>query len=342
MATQNSPGTECNPQVPRPVQAAGNLPSFPDLSNLGKYQHFLFPSISGGYLGVTAPTVLWSLFASGLIWVVIGLLALRFDVSETLNPVDMLISQLIVFAMSMSVAINTVVAHYMREKDGRVWKIMPFIPAASALLLCAGLLILIWEIWSDGPGGLDEKVMFMLIGLGSCLAHIGLLSLADVGRAVIYRVPRWVAIALTAIIAFEVLDALWITTSGITGEGFSRAFWQALIVCVSYLVMIAFMSQAKSRGARNGVLIGYFCLGVVGFLTAVSLLWGAFDAGVARFTYGAVIVVAITSIGLLLIHYFHANPPTVPQASAFSVFNGGEEDARTGPGEPMEDERTGE
>ena len=342
MVTGNSPGTECGPQVPRPAQVAGNPSSFPDLSNLGRYQHFLFPSISGGYLGVTAPTVLWSLFASGLIWVVIGLLALRFDVSETLNPVDMLISQLVVFAMSMSVAINTVVTHYMREKGGQIWKIMPLIPVASALSLCGGLLILIWEIWSDGPGGLDEKIMFMLIGLGSCLTHIGLLSLADVGRAVIYRVPRWVAIALTAIIAFEVLDALWITTTGITGEGFSRAFWQALIVCVSYLVMIAFMAQAKSKGARNAVLIAYFCLGVVGFLTAVWLLWGAFDAGIARFIYGAVIVVAVTSIGLLLIHYFHANPPAVPQTSESSGLNRGEEDAVTGQGETMEDGRGGE
>jgi len=342
MATGNSPGTECDPQVPRHGQAAGNLPSFPDLSNLGRYQHFLFPNISGGYLGVTSPTVLWPLFASGLIWVAIDLFALRFDVSETLNPVDMLISQLIVFAMSMSVAINAVVMHYMREKDGRVWKIMPFIPLASALSLCTGLLILIWETWSDGPGGLDEKIMFMLIGLGACLAHIGLLSLADVGRAVIYRFPRWVAIALTAIIAFEILDALWITTSGITGEGFSRAFWQALIVCVTYLVMIAFMAQAKSRGARNGVLIAYFCLGVVGFLTAVSLLWGAFDAGIARFTYGAVIVVAITSIGLLLIHYFHANPPTVPRTPVSSGLNRGEEDAMAGMGERMEDDRAGQ
>ncbi len=242
MTAGNSPGTECGPQVPRPEQPEANLHSFPDLSALGRYQHFLFPNISGGFLGVTAPTVLWSLFASGLIWIVIGLLALRFDVSETLNPVDMLISQLIVFAMSVSVAVNGAIMHYMGEKDGRIWKIMPFIPVASALLLCAGLLILIWQMWSDGPGGLEEKVLFMLIGLGLCLTHIGLLSLADIGPTVIYRIARWVAIALTAIIAFEILDALWITTSGITGEGFSRAFWQALIVCASYLVIIAFMS----------------------------------------------------------------------------------------------------
>lgn len=119
MTSGNSPGSECGPQAPPLTHATASGPSFPDLSTLGRYQHFLFPNISGGYLGVTAPTVLWSLFASGLIWVVFGLLALRFDVSETLNPVHMLVSQLIVFAMSMSVAINAVVVHHMREKDGR-------------------------------------------------------------------------------------------------------------------------------------------------------------------------------------------------------------------------------
>lgn len=219
---------------------------------------------------------------------------------------------------------------------------MPSMPVASALLLCAGLLILIWQIWSDGPAGLDRKVMFMLIGLGSCFTHIGLLSLADVGPVVSYRVARWAVIVLTVIIAFEILDALWITTSGITGEGFSRAFWQGLIVCATYLVIIALMSKTKSKSARRGVLLAYFLLGVAGFLMAIWFLWEAFDAGIARFTYGAVIVVAITSIGLLLVHHFHANPPITSVPLTSDSLNQGEDNTRVDQGQQTEDRSGGE
>ncbi len=299
----------CGAQLPCSPEPGANPSASQDRTTLGSYQRFLFPDMSGGFTGVTAPVAIWSLAIASLIWVVIGLLALRFDLSGTLELVDVLVSQLLVFGMAMSVAVNGVVVYYMRGKDGRFWMIAPSIPVAAALLLCGGLPILIYQVWYDSTGGLIEKIMFMLIGLGSCLTHIGLLSLADVGPIMMYRVARWVAIGLTAIIAFEIVDALWITTSGITGEGFSRAFWQALIVCASYLLIVGLMSPVKNRRVRNGALVAYFGVGLAGFLIAMSILWDNFDAGIARFTYGAVIAVAIASIGLLLVHHFHKNPP---------------------------------
>ena len=47
--------------------------------------------------------------------------------------------------------------------------------------------------------------------------------------------------------------------------------------------------------------------GVLGFTIAVGSLWDTFPPGAIRFIHGGIVIVAVTTIGFLLVQHFHRN-----------------------------------
>ena len=281
----------------------------------GRYQRILRVDPSGGFLAVVAPILIWSGAVSVLTWAIIGLLSLRFDLGFIDLP-DLLFSMLIVVGIMVSVAANSYLVYSHRSRDGALWQALSYLPMLWAALLSTGLTIMIWQVWSDFAGGPNElrRVMFSLIGIGLCGTYAGYLSLVVVGPDRIYHVVRRVIYVLTAIIAVEILDALWWATGHLSGKEigahFIRAGWTAAICVVVFAVIAVLMAQVRARKQRIAVLVTYLVLGLTGFTIAVWTLWGTFDAGALRFIHGGIVIVSITTIGLLLVQHFHKHKDT--------------------------------
>ena len=276
------------------------------------YRRFLKIDTSGGFLEIVAPILIWSAAVGVLTWATIGLLSLRFDLAF-INLADLLFSMLIIVGVMLSVAANSYLVHSHQGRDGALWPALSYLPMIWAALLSVGLLIMIWQVWTDFAGGPNElrRAMFSLIGVGLCGTYAGFLSLVVIGPDRIYHVVRRVVYVLTAIIAVEILDALWWAAGHLSGAEigvhFIRAGWTAAICVVVYAIIAVFTAQVKARKQRIAVLVTYLVLGLTGFTIAVWSLWGTFPAGAIRFIHGGIVIVSITTIGLLLVQHFHRN-----------------------------------
>ena len=70
------------------------------------------------------------------------------------------------------------------------------------------------------------------------------------------------------------------------------------------------MAQVRTSKQRIAVLVTYLVLGLTGFTIAVWSLWDTFPPGALRFIHGGIVIVSITTIGLLLVQHFHRNKDT--------------------------------
>ncbi len=281
----------------------------------GRYRRFLKIDTSGGFLEIVAPILIWSAAVGVLTWAIIGLLSLRFDLGFIDLP-DLLFSMLIIVGIMLSVAANSYLIYSYRGRSGPLWQALSYLPTIWAALLSVGLLIMIWQVWTDFAGGPNElrRAMFSLIGIGLCGTYAGYLSLVVIGPDRIYHVIRRVMYVLTAIIAVEILDALWWAAGHLSGAEigvhFIRAGWTAAICVFVYAIIAVFMAQVRTSKQRIAVLVTYLVLGLTGFTIAVWSLWGTFPAGAIRFVHGGIVIVSITTIGLLLVQHFHRNKDT--------------------------------
>ena len=281
----------------------------------GSYRRFLRIDTSSGFLAVVTPILIWSAAVGVLTWTIIGLLSLRFDLGF-INLPDLLFSMLIIVGVMLSVAANSYLVYSYRGRDGALWPALSFLPPIWAVLLTVGLLIMIWQVWTDFAGGPNElrRAMFSLIGIGLCGTYAGFLSLIVVGPDRIYLVVRRVIYVLTAIIAVEILDALWWAAGDLSGREigvhFIRAGWTAATCVVIYAIIAVFTAQVKARKQRIAVLVTYLVLGLTGFTIAVWSLWDTFPPGALRFIHGGIVIVSITTIGLVLVQHFHRNKGT--------------------------------
>ncbi len=276
------------------------------------YRRFLKVDSSRGFLAVVAPILIWSAAVGVLTWTIIGLLSLRFDLGF-INLPDLLFSMLIIVGIMLSVAANSYLVYSHRSRDGALWQALSYLPTVWAALLSVGLLIMIWQVWTDFAGGPNElrRAMFSLIGVGLCGTYAGYLSLVVVGPDLIYLVVRRVMYVLTAIIAVEILDALWWAAGDLSGREigvhFIRAGSTAATCVIVYAIIAVFTAQVRARKQRIAVLVTYLVLGLTGFTIAVWSLWDTFPPGALRFIHGGIVIVSITTIGLLLVQHFHRN-----------------------------------
>ena len=206
-----------------------------------------------------------------------------------------------------------------RARDESIQRALTYTPVVWGSLTCVGLVIIIPQMWADftlGPDAL-RRSMVSLIGVGLCGTYGGYVTLIAMAPKRIYGFIRMMIYLVLIVVALEILDAIWLVGRELTGEElleqFVNAGWAALAVLVIYSVIAGSLAQMDT-GNFAGVLFSYGSLGIVGFTVAVWFLWRFLEAGPIRLTFGGVVLVAITTIGLLLVQYVHGkygldNPP---------------------------------
>ena len=278
------------------------------------------------------PVLIWYGAAVALVWTVIGLLSLRFDIGAHIELPNLLFSMLIMVGIVLTTTANYYLVHSCRERSGPRWHTFSYLPFIWGASIGAGLLIMILQVWTDFAWGPDDlrMTMFSLIGVGLCGTYGGYLALIVVGRERIFEITRVVAYILLAIIAVEILEATWLGSQNMAGqemmEHFITAGWTTTVVVVVYSTLAVFMAQTGDRKVPITVLVVYAVLGLVGFTIAVGALWDSFPAGAIRFVHGGIVFVSITTIGLLLVQHFHekfSDGPNLPSGGAGSVEQSG-------------------
>ena len=280
------------------------------------YQRFLTVDASGGFLATVGPVLIWSGTVGVLTWAIIGLLSLRFEIGAIIDLPDLLLSMLIVVGIALSSAANYYLTRSYRRRNGQIWHAISYLPFIWGSLVCAGLLIMVLQVWTDFMLGPDSvrKSMLSLIGVGVCGSYAGYLGVVVVGHERIYRVARVVAILLLAFIAAEILDAIWLASRDLAGHELMSDFievgWTAAAVVVVYAAIAAVSASAKTKKARIRYLVTYLALGLVGFTIAVWTLWNELVAGAVRFIHGGILLAVITTIGLLLVQHYYKTKDT--------------------------------
>ena len=274
-------------------------------------RRYLKVDTAGGVLTVVAPILIWSAAVGIVSWILIGLVSLRFHLGF-IDLGDLLLSQLIIVGIVLSVTANAYVIRRYRGRGEALWNVLSSLPVLWAAFLSIGLTIMLYQVWTDFQGGTYDlrRLMFSLIGVGICGTYTGYLSLVVFGPVGTYKVVRWAVYVLTAVIAVEILDALWLAGENLTQaeiwEHFVLAGWAVLVCCVVYAVIAIILSQIMAGNRLFGILVTYLVLGLAGFTIGLLALWDGFpEAGPVRFVYGGVMVVSITTIGLLLVQHFH-------------------------------------
>ena len=274
-------------------------------------RRYLKVDTAGGVLTVVAPILIWSVAVGVVSWILIGLVSLRFHLGF-IDLGDLLLSQLIIVGIVLSVTANAYVIRRYRGRGEALWNVLSSLPVLWAAFLSIGLTIMLYQVWTDFQGGTYDlrRLMFSLIGVGICGTYTGYLSLVVFGPVGTYKVVRWAVYVLTAVIAVEILDALWLAGENLTQsaiwEHFVLAGWAILVCCVVYAVIAIILSQIMAGNRLFGVLVTYLVLGLAGFTIGLLALWDGFpEAGPVRFVYGGAMVVSITTIGLLLVQHFH-------------------------------------
>ncbi len=284
-----------------------------------RYSRLLRVDASGGLMGVVTPLCIWIAAVGILAWAVLGLISLRFDLSF-LNLEDLFFTMLIIIGIMLSVVANVYLIISCRDRAGALWQFLSFLPILWLAFLCVGLTIMIGQVWTDFAGGPNElrRAMFSLVGVGICGTYGGYLSLAAIGSHRVYQAVRWVTYVLIALVAVEILDALWWGARDVTGiemwEHFLRAGYTAVLCAIVYAIIAFLIAQARSKKSQSGMLIAYLVLGAFGFTIAVAALWDTFPPGAIRFVHGAIVLVVIATMGLLVVQHYEkrivaANPP---------------------------------
>lgn len=312
-------------EVAETAKASGTQARQPDgaaaqAKDWSKYSRLLRVDSSGGLMGIVTPLCIWIAAVGILAWAVLGLISLRFDLSF-LNLEDLFFTMLIIIGIMLSVVANIYLILSYRDRAGALWQALSFLPVLWLAFLCVGLTIMIGQVWTDFAGGPNElrRAMFSLVGVGICGTYGGYLTLAAIGSHRIYHVVRRVVYVLIALVAVEILDALWWGARDLSGiemwEHFWRAGYTAVLCAIVYAIIGFLMAQARSRKSQTGMLIAYLVLGAFGFTIAVAALWDTFPPGAIRFVHGAIVLVVIATMGLLVVRHYEkrklaANSPT--------------------------------
>ena len=278
------------------------------------------------------------------IWVAIGLISLRFNLTTNLQ--DVVYTQLIILGCLLIAFANTYVMQsggFNRDGSGQVWRVVSYCPVASTVTAIMGMVMLIWPVWTSfssvEPNQLLQ-VMFSLITIGLCGTFAGFVSLADVAR--IYRSLSWALYVLIALLAVEIMDGLWRferLQADVTGEQFLHIGFSVAITAVVYAVIAFVIKDVGTERHRIIALIGYFLAGIIGFTLGVWTLWDNLEAGPHRFVLGVAILLAIGTVGLTLLHYHNHRPPGLssqPKSPADTVQSEEQEDTVPNPGDPYD------
>ena len=250
-----------------------------------------------------------------LLWVVIGLISLRFDIATLPTLLNLLWSQLIIFGIMAAIFTNTYVMRAYEERDIGGPPLLRYLPTIWAALMSVGMTMLIVQIWTDYKTGPNFalKIMYSLICVGSCGTYGGLISLVRIEPNPVYAALRYAMYALAFLVGVETLDALWTVAYLSSDDTGARFGWIALTVGIVAAVfgIVGLVVHETSHKTEKGRVIGmisYAALGLVGFSIAVFILWDALDAGAMRFVLGAATVLTIATIALWMLRTFYANP----------------------------------
>ena len=264
---------------------------------------------SRGVLSLTTTVFRWAIVVSVVMWVVMGLVSLRFDLSG--NFLDILYSQLIIAGIIALAIANIYITDMGGFGSHRGYKVSILAPILSGSSASIGLLLLLWYVWTDFNVGPNElmKVTYSLLGLGLCGTFAGLVTLASIPRNL--RVLQWATYLLTAIVAGETLDALWsvkVLSIETAGREFAVVGIVVAITFGVYMILGLIARGASSEKARMYNLYIYTILGLIGYGIALFYLWDNLDAGPVRFVYGASVVLTIVAVAIALLHYYVQNP----------------------------------
>ena len=295
-------------------------------------QRFQSISESNRFLATAGPVLIWYGAAVALVWTVIGLLSLRFDIGAHIELPNLLFSMLIMVGIVLTTTANYYLVHSYRERSGPRWHTFSYLPFIWGASIGAGLLIMILQVWTDFAWGPDDlrMTMFSLIGVGLCGTYGGYLALIVVGRERIFEITRVVAYILLAIIAVEILEATWMGSQNMTGqemmEHFITAGWTATVVVVVYSTLAAFLAQTGDRKGSN------HCSGCVRSAWASGVYYrrrrlvGQFPRGCNTVCPRRDSLRVHHYIGLLLVQHFHekfSDGPNLPSGGAGSVEQSG-------------------
>ena len=251
-----------------------------------------------------------------LIWSSIGLLSLRFDISAHIELPNLLFSMLLLVGMVLSFTANYYLVGRYRERNRPLWHALSYLPFIWGTLISAGLFIMILQVWTDFSWGSEDirRTMSSLIGVGVCGTYGGYLAIVVVGPERIYEVIRSVLYVVLAIIAAQILDAIWPIWPGDQGlsgqemvERFGNVGGTAISVAVVYAIIALVLPQANDKKALITVVGTYVSLGLIGFTLAVAFLTNSLPAGAIRFVHGGAVFVTITTIGLLLVQHIYTS-----------------------------------
>ena len=140
------------------------------------YDKFRFDR-SKSLLSLTTIVFRWVLVISVVMWVAMGLVSLRFDLS--VNFEDIFYSQLIIAGI-IAVAMANLYVMEMGGFGGSRWAPYSVLaPTLSGILSGAGLLLLLWYVWTDFTVGPNElmKTTYSLLGVGLCGTFAGFVTL---------------------------------------------------------------------------------------------------------------------------------------------------------------------
>jgi len=249
-----------------------------------------------------------------LLWVVIGLISLRFDIATLPTLINLLWSQLIIFGIMAAIFTNAYVMRTHEERGTGGHPLLRYLPTIWAALMSVGMAMLIVQIWTDYKTGPNFalKIMYSLICVGSCGTYGGLVSLVRIEPNPVYATLRYAMYALAFLVGVETLDALWTVAYLSSDDTGARFGWIALTVGIvagvfGIVGLVVYETSHKTEKGRTIGMIAYAALGMVGFSVAVFALWGALDAGAMRFVLGAATVLTIATIALWMLRNFYIN-----------------------------------
>ena len=252
---------------------------------------------------ILSKALAWAVTLSAAAWVVIGLVSLRFELGGGLD--DVFYTQLIIAGIFCIGIANAFVmgAGGFGGRDGAA--LLSKTPILWALLAIAGMLMLIWQVWADFTAGPNEtlKTMYSLLGVGLCGTYAGFVTLPVIER--VHRPLRWAMHLLTAILAAEIVEALWRENplSGVDAGGRFAQVGIYVAFTIAVYAGVAFVA-ARAKISPTRALITYAVLGLAGFAFVLASLWEALDAGPLRFAFGASLLLAISSVALALMHHY--------------------------------------
>ena len=104
----------------------------------GSYQRFLTMDASGGFFATVGPALIWYGALGVLLWSVIGLLSLRFDIGALIDLPNLLFSMLIMVGIVLSATASYYLVRTYRERDGQLWYALSYLPFIWGALISAG------------------------------------------------------------------------------------------------------------------------------------------------------------------------------------------------------------